>query len=74
MNDNTPSMPSDTAAHVKWTQCPTCRKPVPWVEAEIYRPFCSRKCQLIDFGEWATERHSIPADTPPNADNIEEED
>lgn len=44
--------------------CPTCRKPVPWLESERFRPFCSRKCQLIDFGEWASERHAIPAEEP----------
>jgi uncharacterized protein len=52
--------------------CPTCRKAVAWVEQETYRPFCSKKCQLIDFGEWASERHSIPAEDPPDADEENE--
>ena len=51
---------------VRQINCPTCQKIVPWTESEIYRPFCSRKCQLIDFGEWASERHSIPAEEPPD--------
>jgi endogenous inhibitor of DNA gyrase (YacG/DUF329 family) len=37
---------------------------VPWSEDEPYRPFCSRKCQLLDFGEWANERHRIPTEEP----------
>jgi len=24
-----------------------------------YRPFCSRRCKDIDFGDWAMERHAI---------------
>lgn len=23
------------------------------------RPFCSRRCKLIDLGEWASESHRI---------------
>lgn len=63
MNDPNPAKPP---RHVS---CPTCRKQVAWLETELYRPFCSRKCQLIDFGEWAAERHSIPADEPPETDS-----
>ena len=48
----------------KQVNCPNCKKPVPWVEAEKYRPFCSRKCQLLDFGDWAAEKHRIPAEEP----------
>jgi len=39
---------------------------VAWAERESYRPFCSRKCQLIDFGDWASERNAIPAEDPPD--------
>ena len=44
---------------IKQVNCPTCQKIVQWTEEEAYRPFCSKKCQLIDFGEWATERYGI---------------
>jgi endogenous inhibitor of DNA gyrase (YacG/DUF329 family) len=40
--------------------CPTCRKEVQWTSVSEFRPFCCKKCQLIDLGEWATESHSIP--------------
>lgn len=49
---------------IKQVNCPTCQKIVPWNETEIYRPFCSKKCQLIDFGDWASERNSIPVENP----------
>lgn len=42
--------------------CPTCRKRVRWSEKSPYRPFCSKRCRLIDFGEWADERYRIPGE------------
>ena len=39
--------------------CPTCEKPVEWTEKNEFRPFCSERCKLIDFGEWATEKNTI---------------
>ena len=27
--------------------CPTCQKPVPWTQESQFRPFCSKRCQLI---------------------------
>ena len=44
---------------VRLLPCPTCRKPAPWTSTNKYRPFCSERCQLIDFGDWAEERHRI---------------
>ena len=38
--------------------CPTCQKPVPWTQESQFRPFCSKRCQLIDLGEWAAEEKS----------------
>ena len=57
---------------IKQVNCPTCQKIVPWTETELYRPFCSKKCQLIDFGDWASERNSIPVENP--LSEIDEED
>ncbi|PEH28644.1 DNA gyrase inhibitor YacG [Salmonella enterica] len=39
--------------------CPTCGKPVVWGEISPFRPFCSKRCQLIDLGEWADEENRI---------------
>ena len=41
--------------------CPTCEKPVVWGAASPYRPFCCKRCQLIDLGEWADEEKRIPS-------------
>jgi endogenous inhibitor of DNA gyrase (YacG/DUF329 family) len=40
--------------------CPNCSKEVEWSPNSLFRPFCSKKCQLIDLGEWANEEKSIP--------------
>lgn len=39
--------------------CPTCGKPVVWGKTSPFRPFCSKRCQLIDLGEWAAEEKRI---------------
>ncbi|MFY8273610.1 DNA gyrase inhibitor YacG [Pseudoalteromonas sp. SSDWG2] len=39
--------------------CPTCEKPVLWGEQSPHRPFCSKRCQLIDLGEWSDESNTI---------------
>lgn len=40
-------------------KCPHCGKTVEWKKDNKHRPFCSKRCQLIDFGDWADERHKI---------------
>ncbi len=40
--------------------CPTCQKAVIWNETSPFRPFCSKSCQMIDFGDWADEENAIP--------------
>ncbi|MFS2223017.1 DNA gyrase inhibitor YacG [Pantoea sp. B65] len=42
-------------------KCPTCGKDVIWDELSQWRPFCSKRCQLIDLGEWAAEEKRIPS-------------
>jgi endogenous inhibitor of DNA gyrase (YacG/DUF329 family) len=41
-------------------KCPTCGKPAEWQD-NPYRPFCSERCKLIDFGRWANEEYRVPA-------------
>lgn len=40
-------------------RCPSCQKEVLMTPAFPDRPFCSRRCKLIDLGEWASEGHRI---------------
>ena len=53
--------------------CPQCSKKVPWVDGSVYRPFCSKRCQMIDFGDWAMEKNTISTEDPPDDwENFEE--
>jgi uncharacterized protein len=38
--------------------CPVCRKKTTW-EENPWRPFCSERCKLIDFGKWVSEEYKI---------------
>jgi hypothetical protein len=49
--------------------CPTCGKSIIWDEKSPFRPFCCKRCQLIDLGEWADEEKRIPS-----SDDISESD
>lgn len=39
--------------------CPTCNDEVVWQPESEFRPFCSKRCQLIDLGDWAEENHKV---------------
>jgi endogenous inhibitor of DNA gyrase (YacG/DUF329 family) len=58
---------------MKTVNCPTCQTLVEWTEKNESRPFCSERCRLIDFGEWATEGHRI-AGEPDYSDEFDEFD
>jgi endogenous inhibitor of DNA gyrase (YacG/DUF329 family) len=48
--------------------CPQCKKNVLWNNDFPQRPFCSKRCQLIDLGDWANETFSIPVSEENNND------
>jgi len=60
---------------VRIVPCPTCRKPVQWSPSNRFRPFCSERCRLIDFGAWADEQYKIPGEEfeDVSSDDIEED-
>lgn len=37
--------------------CPICKKPVKL--EDLFMPFCSERCKLLDLGNWASERYVI---------------
>ena len=53
-------------------KCPTCDTTVIWSPESEFRPFCSKRCQLIDLGEWANESHKIAE--PPQLSTLSEFD
>jgi endogenous inhibitor of DNA gyrase (YacG/DUF329 family) len=40
-------------------KCPMCGKAVKW-EGNLFRPFCSERCQLLDLEGWFSERYRMP--------------
>jgi endogenous inhibitor of DNA gyrase (YacG/DUF329 family) len=57
---------------MKKVHCPQCKCLSEWSKENIYRPFCSKRCQLLDLGAWASENHRIAGD--PIIDTEEEQD
>ncbi len=39
--------------------CPRCKASTKLDKHNKYRPFCSKRCKLIDLGEWANETNKI---------------
>lgn len=42
-------------------KCPECGKRTEYTGNE-FRPFCSERCKLLDFGAWADGDYSLPAE------------
>ena len=43
-------------------KCPGCGKETKY-EGNEFRPFCSERCKLLDFGAWADEQYTMPAES-----------
>ncbi len=46
---------------MKAVKCPQCGTEAVF-EGNEFRPFCSERCKLLDFGAWADERYALPAE------------
>ena len=55
-------------------KCPRCKKLYTYENNE-FRPFCSKRCKLIDLGDWASEKFKIPTEdfSSEDADDEDEE-
>jgi endogenous inhibitor of DNA gyrase (YacG/DUF329 family) len=42
---------------------------VEWSPTSRWRPFCSERCKLIDFGAWASGTYRIPTAEAPDPDD-----
>ena len=50
--------------------CPMCESPLTGEaqpspltpESHPYRPFCSRRCKLLDLSRWLSEEYRVPGD------------
>ncbi len=46
---------------MKVVKCPNCGKETEYRGNE-FRPFCSERCKMLDFGAWADEEYALPAE------------
>ncbi|MCH8263408.1 MAG: DNA gyrase inhibitor YacG [Proteobacteria bacterium] len=46
----------------KTIKCPECGKSSEYSPANKYRPFCSKRCRLIDLGEWIEGKYRLEAE------------
>ena len=57
--------------------CPTCGKllNVERKEDAPFRPFCCKRCKLVDLGRWLDGTHNISESiTPDDLKNLESDD
>ena len=56
-------------------KCPHCGRETEY-EGNEFRPFCSERCKLLDFGAWADEKYAVPVEsetlTEEDIDSIEQ--
>ena len=50
--------------------CPICKKQTQLDESNQYRPFCCKRCRLIDLGQWINESYSL-AESSPNENEFD---
>jgi len=43
-------------------KCPNCGDKTEYTGNE-FRPFCSERCKLLDFGVWADGGYAVPAES-----------
>lgn len=56
-------------------RCPICKNQIAREKSD-FTPFCSRRCKLIDLGNWLGENYRIPEDAeaePREERNVERE-
>lgn len=53
--------------------CPNCQQDVEWNPSSQFRPFCSKRCQMIDLGDWASEKNAITTKPPQDIEDLSDE-
>ncbi|SME89374.1 DNA gyrase inhibitor YacG [Pseudobacteriovorax antillogorgiicola] len=41
-------------------KCPCCKNMTIYSPENLFRPFCSKRCQTMDTAAWAEEEYRIP--------------
>jgi uncharacterized protein len=66
-----------TSTNQRQIKCPQCGLLTFYSPENIYRPFCSERCKLIDLGEWASGTYKVPLkqqDGYQDAEDVEDSD
>ena len=50
--------------------CPKCGNLAEFSPNNAFRPFCSERCKMVDFGAWANGEYAIPV--PISSDDLDE--
>lgn len=45
-------------------KCPICKKTVADAGKNLFRPFCSERCKMVDLGKWLDDKYVIPDNRP----------
>jgi uncharacterized protein len=56
---------------IQSVKCPHCGKEAP-LAGNPFRPFCSKRCKMIDLGNWASEGYRIPGERASSEEEDEE--
>ncbi len=56
-------------AHIRKKTCPICGKPA----ADLFRPFCSRRCADVDLHRWLSGVYAVPVTEDEEEDERREE-
>lgn len=54
-------------------RCPTCHREEDVPDEFQWRPFCSRRCKIIDLGNWLDEVYSVSLPLDDKAGRDDEE-
>ncbi len=57
-------MSDATLISAKKVPCPQCGELVVYHASNPFRPFCCKRCKLIDLGAWADDSYVIAGATP----------
>lgn len=61
-SDQDPAGAGAATPRARIGRCPQCGKPTRLDPSNPFRPFCSRRCKLIDLEGWFSGRYCIPGD------------
>lgn len=56
----------------KKIKCPQCARLSIYSQKNKFRPFCSKRCRMIDLGDWAEGNHALASDQPLREEDVDQ--